>query len=80
MEIKIIGKNSSNKTKLIKNTNRATKNLEGNYEITILESKKIANKYGINNTPALVINERLISQGKVLSDIEITNYIKVLSQ
>lgn len=80
MEIKIIGKNSSNKTKLIKNTNRAVKNIDGNYEITILESKKIENKYGINNTPALVINEKIISQGKVLIDREITNYIKVLSQ
>lgn len=76
MDIKIIGENSSNRIKLLKNVNKAIKNLNGKFEITLLEDK---NKYGITNTPSLVINEKIVSQGKVLTDREITNYIKVLS-
>lgn len=76
MEIKIIGENSSNRIKLLKNIHKATKNIKGNFEISLIEKNE---KYGIGNTPILVINEKVISQGKVLTDREIINYIKVLS-
>ena len=77
MEIKIIGENSSNRIKLLKNVNKSVKNLKGKFEIVLLENEK--DKYGIINTPSLVINEKVVSQGKVLTEREITNYIKVLS-
>ena len=35
--------------------------------------------YKISNTPALIINDKVISQGKVLNEREITKFIKVLS-
>lgn len=78
MEIKIIGENSSNRIKLLKNVHKATKNIKGSIEVSLIENNS-GNKYGIGNTPILVINEKVISQGKVLTDREITNYIKVLS-
>lgn len=79
MEIKIIGKNSSNRMKLMKNIERASSNIDGKIDITLLEDEKSLNKYNITNSPALVIAEKVVSQGKVLNEKEIKNYIKLLS-
>ncbi|MDY3802106.1 MAG: thioredoxin family protein [Bacilli bacterium] len=73
MEIKIIGTNSSNRLKLIKNIKKATDN---KINIQLLEKD---NKYNITNTPALIINDKLISQGKVLNEREIKKFIEVLA-
>ena len=78
MEIKIIGKNSSNRMKLMKNIERASSNIEGKIDITLLEDEKSLNKYNVTNSPALVIDEKVVSQGKVLNEKEIKNYIKLL--
>ena len=69
MEIKVIGTNSSNRLKLIKNIKKATDN---KINIQLLEKD---NKYNITNTPALIINDKLISQGKVLNEREIKKFI-----
>ena len=73
MEIKIIGTNSSNRIKLIKNIKKATDN---NIDIKLVEKD---NRYNITNTPALVINDKIISQGKVLNEREIKKFIEVLA-
>ena len=73
MEIKVIGTNSSNRIKLIKNIKKATDN---NIDITLVEKD---NRYNITNTPALVINDKIISQGKVLNEREIKKFIEVLA-
>ena len=73
MEIKIIGTNSSNRLKLIKNIKKATDN---KINIQLLEKD---NKYNITNTPALIINDKLISQGKVLNEREIKKFTEVLA-
>lgn len=79
MEIKIIGKNSSNRMKLMKNIERASSNIEEKIDITLLEDEESLNKYNITNSPALVIADKIVSQGKVLNEKEIKNYIKLLS-
>lgn len=73
MEIKVIGTNSSNRLKLVKNIKKATDN---KINIQLLEKD---NKYNITNTPALIINDKLISQGKVLNEREIKKFIEVLA-
>ena len=73
MEIKVIGTNSSNRLKLIKNIKKATDN---KINIQLLEKD---NKYNITNTPALIINDKLISQGEVLNEREIKKFIEVLA-
>lgn len=78
MEIKILGKNSSNRTKLLKNIGKATQDEKGGINIEIIEDQEIINKYEVSNTPCLVINDKVISQGKILTDREIKNYIKIL--
>jgi protein-disulfide isomerase len=73
MKIKVIGTNSSNRIKLIKNIKKATDN---NIDIELVEKDS---KYNITNTPALVINDKIISQGKVLNEREIKKFIEVLA-
>lgn len=79
MEIKVLGKNSSNRMKLLKNIEKGTSNEKGNIEVTLLEDEKYLSKYGISNTPALVINDKVINQGKILTEKEIKHYLKILS-
>lgn len=64
--------------KLIKNVNKAVKNYSNKIEIELLDEINNKNKLKINNYPALVINDKIISQGKVLTEKEIVNYIKIL--
>ncbi len=54
---------------------RTIENSENN--ITILETndEKTKRKYGIQNIPGLVINGKLISQGKVLTPREIAKLL-----
>ena len=78
MKINIIGESSSNRMKLIKNLNKATKEtLLKNIEINVIDDEGTLNKY--KNKPLLIINDIIISSGKILSDREIKNYIKVFA-
>lgn len=73
IEIKIIGTNCSNGMKLKKMLTRATEEIEE--EVKITEIKEKEKKYGIHNLPALVINETIVSEGKVLTPREIKKLI-----
>lgn len=77
MEIKIIGSNCSNGMKLYKMATRAVEELNQNDNIHIekLDDRKSINKYGIKDIPGLVINNKLVSQGKVLSQREISRLL-----
>ncbi len=68
IEVKIIGSNCSNGIKLKKMVNRASEEIES--EVIIKDIEKDS-KYGITNFPALIINEKLVSEGKVLTVREI---------
>ena len=78
MKIKIIGSNSSNRMKLQKNVMKVIESLEKNIDVEILDSEKEISKYGVTNTPGLVINEKLVSQGKVINEKEIKHLYQVL--
>lgn len=79
MEIKIVGKNCSNRNKLFKNLGKSLENVKTKVEIELLEDKKYEDKYSVSNTPALVINDKVVSQGKVLNEREIKNFIRILT-
>jgi len=74
--IKIIGYNCSNGMKLRKNISKIN-DCEINLEL--LEGDEFLNKYNIKNIPGLIINDKKVSEGKVLNDREILRMIKVLS-
>ena len=76
MEIKIIGSNCKNGMQLYKMAARAIENSRNEVKIQKLDDKTSINKYGVKNIPGLVINEKLISQGKVLTDREIGKMIQ----
>lgn len=73
IEIKIIGTNCSNGMKLKKMLFRATEEIEEEVKVTEIKDKD--KKFGINNFPALVINEKVVSEGKVLTSREIKRLI-----
>ena len=75
MEIKIIGKNSSNRMKLLKNVEKALETKENICNIQILENDKYKQIYHVVNTPALLIDGKVISQGKILTEREIKRFI-----
>ena len=79
MKINIIGENSSNRMKLLKNLKKVTKNEEMNIEIKVIDDKETLSKYKDKNKPILMINEKIISNGKILTDREIRNYIKIFA-
>lgn len=76
MNIKIVGYNCSNGMKLKKNISKIN---ECSIDLELLEGDEYLNKYNIKNIPGLIINEKKVSEGKVLNDREILRMIKVLS-
>ena len=76
MNIKIVGYNCSNGIKLKKNISKIN---ECEIELELLEGDECLSKYDIKNVPGLIINDKKVSEGKVLNDREILRMIKVLS-
>lgn len=71
MEIKVLGPGCSNCIRLEKNVEKA---IEGtNQEVTISKVVDPVDimKYGIMSTPGLVVDEKVISYGRVLTPKEI---------
>lgn len=74
MNIKIIGSNCSNGIKLKKMVNKVSSDF--NINIEVLDDNNSIKKYNVKNIPGLIINDTKVSEGKVLSDREISRYIK----
>lgn len=71
MEIKILGSGCKKCNELEENTKKALEEMGLVAEvIKVTDFKEIA-KYGVMTTPALVIDEKVISKGKVLKKEEI---------
>lgn len=75
MEIKLIGVDSKNGMKLLKNITKVEKEMKCNFNILKIASKN-RDKYGIREVPALMIENDLVSKGCVLTEREIKNIIK----
>ena len=76
MEIKILGIGCTNCVNLAKNTEEALKELGMEATITKVTDMKDIAKYGIMRTPGLVIDEKVVSYGKVASTEEIVEILK----
>ena len=76
MGIKIYGKGCIRCKKLEENVREALDNLDRNAKITkVTDINKIIEK-GIMMTPALEINGRIVSAGKVLTSEEVKKFLK----
>ena len=79
MTIKILGPGCKNCVTLADNTKEALKELGIEAEIfKVTDYAEIA-KYGIMSTPGLVVNEKVVSFGKVLKPKEISKIIEKIS-
>jgi len=77
MEIKILGSGCKKCNELEENTKQALKEIGLDAKvIKVTDFKEIA-KYGVMTTPALVVDEKVVSKGKVLKKDEI---IEILSK
>ncbi len=75
MNIKIIGFDTKNGVKLLKNLEKAVKELKCPSNISKIASKN-RDRYGIKITPTLIIEDDVIASGNILTDREIKNIIK----
>ena len=75
MEIKIIGVDSKNGIKLMKNIERVEKEMKLKFNVSKVSSQN-RDKYGIREVPALMIDDDIISKGCILTEREIKNIIK----
>ncbi|MGD1823120.1 MAG: thioredoxin family protein [Pleomorphochaeta sp.] len=69
--IKVLGSGCAKCKTLEKNVKLAVENLKSNDEVTHLKDIEKIIGYGVMSTPALVIDEKVVSSGKVLSAKEI---------
>lgn len=71
----MIGSNCSNGRRLKKIIERVS--LQNHVEVTIneLNNKSDQKKYNVSMIPALIIDDKIISQGKILSDREVKKLI-----
>ncbi len=75
MRIQIVGKNSSNRMKLLRNIEKVLEPKKDTCAIQILEDNKYKQIYHVVNTPALIIDGKVVSQGKILTEKEIKRFI-----
>ena len=78
VNIKVIGANCSNGMKILKNLSKVERELDTEFNIEKIDST-YKKKYNINVIPALMIEDKVVSTGNVLTDREIKNYIKELA-
>lgn len=76
MIIKILGSGCTNCVKLKENTEKALKEIGMDAEIIKVTDFKEIMKYGVMTTPALVIDDKVVSFGKVLKQKEIVKILE----
>ncbi len=70
VDIKLIGANSKNGLKMKKIIERTIENSDIDINLILLDDESSKNKYNVKNFPGIVVNNNLISQGKVLTERE----------
>lgn len=75
MKVKIVGANCSNGMKILKNLNKVERELDMNFDIEKIDAND-KKKYNVTVIPTLIIEDKIVSSGNVLTDREIKNYIK----
>lgn len=76
MTIKILGSGCPKCVMLEKHTKIALNELNVFIEVIKVTSLKDISSYGVLSTPAFVLNEKVLSYGKVLSSKEIIQLLK----
>ena len=70
INIVVVGPENKNGIRLLKKLERVIQTFEKKVNLKVLTNKD-SNKYGIKNVPGLILDGKIISQGKVLSEREV---------
>ena len=65
MKVKVLHKNSLESRPLVERTKGAVRALKIRTNVEEVADKRQLNKYGITHTPSLVINDKVVLQGRV---------------
>lgn len=76
MNIKILGMGCCNCVKLYENAQEAVKELGIDANIEKIENMAKIMRYGVMRTPALVINEKVVVQGRIPKKDEIKKLLQ----
>ena len=75
MNFKLIGADCSNGMKIIKKLYKVEREVEIPINIERISSKE-KEKYGIKVIPTLIFEDKVLSEGNVITDRELKNFIK----
>lgn len=76
MTIKVLGSGCLNCKKLYQSAEETIKELNVNIDLEYVIDMQRIIAYGVMSTPALVINEKVVSQGRILSKEDIIKLIE----
>ena len=76
MNVKVMGGGCSKCGTLLENTKEAIKNTGIEADVEYITDFSVIGSYGIMSTPALVIDEKIVSMGKVLKSSDIEKFLK----
>ena len=71
--VKVLGSGCKSCKALLDNTNTALQNMKTGINAEYVTDLTIIAGYGVMSTPALVINDKVVSMGKVMSSFEVEN-------
>ena len=76
MNIKVLGGGCNKCETLLANAKEAVTNTGVEAEVEYITDFAVIASYGIMSTPALILDEKIVSMGKVLKSSEIEKFLK----
>ena len=76
MNVKVLGGGCHKCETLLANTREAVANVGVEAEIEYITDFAVIAGYGIMSMPALIVDEKIVSMGKVLKSSEIESFLK----
>ena len=73
--VKVLGSGCKSCKALLDNTNTALQNMKAGFEAEYITDMTVVAGYGVMSTPALVVNEKVVSMGKVMNPSEVENLL-----
>ena len=76
MNVKVLGGGCSKCETLLANTKAAVANAGVDADVEYITDFAVIGSYGIMSMPALIIDEKIVSMGKVLKSSDIEKFLK----
>lgn len=76
MNVKVLGGGCSKCETLLANTKEAIANAKIEAEVEYITDFAVIGSYGIMSMPALIVDEKIVSMGKVLKSSDIEKFLK----